>query len=132
MAVFNSAFAEFTFNGIFTASIFASFEFSWLLLLLPLLVVVSMGFAVVEANDVDAIVGVDTLDKEDDVLLLLLLLICSVEVFGTSSVTVPDDFSISLSKSMIKSPIPPTSHSLSSYSKLLSFDSVVCFCFCCC
>lgn len=89
-----------------------------------------MDFAVVEANDVDAIDGVDRLDN-DDVLLLLLLLICSVEVFGTTSATVPDDFSISLSKSMIKSPIPPTSHSLSSYSKLLSFDSVVDFCFCC-
>lgn len=35
----------------------------------------------------------------------------------------PDDFSISLSKSMMRSPMPPTSHSLSSYSKLVSFDS---------
>lgn len=97
----------------------------------------SIVFVVLVANDVDAIDGVEILDNDDDdvlllLLLLLLLLIGSVVVFGTSCVTVDDDFSISLSKSMIKSPIPPTSHSLSSYSKLLSFDSVVDFCFCCC
>lgn len=31
---------------------------------------------------------------------------------------------MSASKSIIRSPIPPTSHSLSSYSKFVSFDSL--------
>lgn len=36
-----------------------------------------------------------------------------------------EDCSISLSKSIIKSPMPPTSHSLSSYSKFDSFAEAV-------
>lgn len=36
-----------------------------------------------------------------------------------------DDCSMSLSRSMIRSPMPPTSHSLSSYSKLDSLADVV-------
>lgn len=86
--------------------------------------------------------GVDKLDGDDELLLLLLLLLRllllgvlllllrSLVVEFTLCVTVSDvffiqmsDFFMSLSKSLIKSPMPPTSHSLSSYSKLFSFDS---------
>ena len=56
---------------------------------------------------------------------VVLLLFCTTVDEDMPGVTLSDaeDCSMSLSKSMIKSPIPPTSHSLSSYSKLLSFDS---------
>lgn len=69
---------------------------------------------------IDELDGLDKLAIEDEELLM------SDEICWT---LLPDDCSISLSKSIIRSPIPPTSHSLSSYSKLLSFDSddtVVC------
>lgn len=81
------------------------------------------------ADRFDVVDGVDRFDGDDELLLLLLLLASLVEFVFCD--TVSDVFFMSLSKSLIKSHMPPTSHSLSSYSKLFSFASVADCCCCC-